>query len=432
MNFRIKLILISCIYLSIMNLTACQEKPNSPKFDNLYDPNGEFDDIPPLALFTVSQDSGIADETIFEFDASASVEEDYPKLKLLMRWDFDGDSIWDTEWTNDKIITHIYKQGGGWKNVNLQVQGAKYLFSDTSMSIFVNSRPNAKFIYVEDSLIEKNYIFDSTPCIDEEDSTDLLYRWDFNDDGFWDTEWINQKKIERLINEANYVVLQVIDQDGLTDNFVWSLSLPNNAGLLAYYPLNSNAFDFSGNDKHGTVIGSNFVSNRYNESNSAYNIANYEQYIILGDVKDIKLYDTKFSISMWLYPSSIASTIFRYGQIMRIGINRDHMLYCTLFSTHSGASTSTSSIENIKLDEWQHVVINFENKWWLWDPAFDIYVNGSKIDAEGGSGLGIGSFAAPTSGDFFIAGFIGTIDEVFIFNRTLNEDEIQLLYKYKE
>jgi hypothetical protein len=125
------------ILLILIVSNTCQEKPNAPSFKNFFDPDGDYDDIPPLAVFSVSQDSGIANETTFIFDATGSFEEDSPHLPILFRWDFEGDSIYDTEWTTEKIISHIYIGAGGLKKVRLQVQGAKYLKSEAENEIYI-------------------------------------------------------------------------------------------------------------------------------------------------------------------------------------------------------------------------------------------------------------------------------------------------------
>jgi hypothetical protein len=118
-------------------VNACQERPNEPSFKNIFDPDGDYDDVPPIAVFSVSQDSGVVNETTFIFDASVSIEEDSPDLPILCRWDFEGDSIYDTEWSTEKAISHIYTDSGGIKKVRLQVQGAKYLKSEAENEIYV-------------------------------------------------------------------------------------------------------------------------------------------------------------------------------------------------------------------------------------------------------------------------------------------------------
>lgn len=66
---------------------------------------------PPTAVMDVTPQSG-ATSTVFTFDASQSSDPQDPTADLRVRWDFEGDGIWDTQWTTDKIAGHQYTQAG--------------------------------------------------------------------------------------------------------------------------------------------------------------------------------------------------------------------------------------------------------------------------------------------------------------------------------
>ena len=61
----------------------------------------ENNNYAPVASFTVSPYSGTT-QTVFVFDASASADVEDPTTQLLIRWDFNGDGVWDTDWIIDK------------------------------------------------------------------------------------------------------------------------------------------------------------------------------------------------------------------------------------------------------------------------------------------------------------------------------------------
>jgi uncharacterized protein (TIGR02145 family) len=61
----------------------------------------ENDNFPPTASFIVSPFSGNL-ETIFVFDATGSSDIEDPIDNLQVRWDFNGDGVWDTDWIYEK------------------------------------------------------------------------------------------------------------------------------------------------------------------------------------------------------------------------------------------------------------------------------------------------------------------------------------------
>ncbi|TSA32820.1 MAG: PKD domain-containing protein [Porphyromonadaceae bacterium] len=69
--------------------------------------------LPPVAVLEVFP--SIGDTTIFFDFSSAGSEDDrnYP-IALQYRWDFDGDGLWDTEYSRNNGIAHQYKQPGSY------------------------------------------------------------------------------------------------------------------------------------------------------------------------------------------------------------------------------------------------------------------------------------------------------------------------------
>ena len=64
----------------------------------------ENNNYAPVASFIVSPYSGTT-ETVFVFDASASADVEDPTTQLLIRWDFNGDGVWDTDWIIEKFYS---------------------------------------------------------------------------------------------------------------------------------------------------------------------------------------------------------------------------------------------------------------------------------------------------------------------------------------
>ena len=124
-------------------------------------------------------DSGIANETIFNFNPQNSTDNISSFEKLKIRYDFENDGIYNTDWSSLEVKTHLYKTGGGTKYVKIKLRDEAGMESDTLISIFVNSRPNASFKSTEDinNLLKWHFaIYDS---YDIEDQSNLKYQWDF-------------------------------------------------------------------------------------------------------------------------------------------------------------------------------------------------------------------------------------------------------------
>ena len=80
-----------------------------------------------------------------------------------------------------------------------------------------NKAPSAIFTYVPNAGdTTKTYIFDASLSTDPEGSA-LLYRWDLNSDGIWDTAFSSDSKYQKRFNSpgTKYVRLQVKDSVGM-------------------------------------------------------------------------------------------------------------------------------------------------------------------------------------------------------------------------
>lgn len=90
---------------------------------------------PPKASFTVSPDSGDI-FTTFYVDASTSSDAEDDTSELQVRWDWQGNGIWDTEYTTAKADSHKYGTGGV-HNITLQVKDSDGWTDNTSHTITV-------------------------------------------------------------------------------------------------------------------------------------------------------------------------------------------------------------------------------------------------------------------------------------------------------
>jgi hypothetical protein len=94
-----------------------------------------YSNMLPLAIVHISPSSGDLG-TLFQMDASASVDLEDPGNLLQVRWDFDGDGIWDTDWSTNKTIDHRYSAPGQYE-LHFQVKDTSGGIGNYTSSIVI-------------------------------------------------------------------------------------------------------------------------------------------------------------------------------------------------------------------------------------------------------------------------------------------------------
>jgi formylglycine-generating enzyme required for sulfatase activity len=177
----------------------------------------------PVASFVVSPYSGTV-STVFSFDARATSDDQTPASQLRVRWDFQNDGIWDSEWDTAKVMTHTYSQEG-YYTVGMEVKDAYGATGWTSRNLVVEAgnglAPHAVFTVSPSSgPVGTVFTFDASGVTDPQESTGLLkVRWDFDGSGTWETNFSTTKTTTHQFNtEGIYnVTMQVMNTKGLTD-----------------------------------------------------------------------------------------------------------------------------------------------------------------------------------------------------------------------
>jgi uncharacterized protein (TIGR02145 family) len=122
-KLSIGVITIICIFFILL---SCKKEDEN---------NDTETNTPPIAAFTVSPTSGNI-QTNFLFDASGASDNEDVTSVLQVRWDWDNDGVWDTDWSSDKNVNHKYSQEGNY-NVSLEVRDTQGLSDATSNSVLV-------------------------------------------------------------------------------------------------------------------------------------------------------------------------------------------------------------------------------------------------------------------------------------------------------
>ncbi len=184
-----------------------------------------IDLIPPIADFTVTPSNGYIIKTNFQFDASNSGDVMDSLSALEVRWDWENDGILDTDWNVTKIITHTYSVEGTY-TVRLEVKNTRGLTDNYTRQVAVtNTAPDADFsIEPEVGNISTNFIFDASDSSDyEDDSSNLSVRWDWENDGTWDTEWNTTKVAIHKFMDIGLFEVKLEVKDSRNSTGTWTI-----------------------------------------------------------------------------------------------------------------------------------------------------------------------------------------------------------------
>ena len=203
-----------------------------------------YKNIPPTASFAVNKTAGFTTET-FSFDASASSDIEDSKGDLLVRWDWEGDGIWDTEYSTTKTATHQFTTAGTYKVV-LGVKDKGQLVSTDSktITVVVNTSPIAKFtVSPETGKPGTTFTVDASESYDNEDPSEVLeVRWDWEGDGPWDTEFSTTKTATHIYDKSGTyeIRMEVRDSGGLTNSTAQKVTVGGGGKCIASTLLGEN------------------------------------------------------------------------------------------------------------------------------------------------------------------------------------------------
>ncbi len=188
-------------------------------------------------------------------------------------------------------------------------------------------------------------------------------------------------------------------------------------GLVGYWPFCGNALDESGNNNHGTVNGAMLTTDRFGNAGSAYSFDGNSG-IVTTDMDP----GNKFSICAWVKPiNTAASLVSKYDNTnnssFELIYNPERGLYC-----HVGLPYAATSAP-LPLANWSFVSAVYDSV------KLKIYLNGNQLVDS--------ILANPPSNDTPVSfgqsawggnKFIGSLDDIAIWNRALTPQEITQLY----
>lgn len=207
-------------------------------------------------------------------------------------------------------------------------------------------------------------------------------------------------------------------------------------GLVAHFPFNGNAQDESGTGNHGVVNGAVLVDDRFGVPNSAYWFDGFSSFIIVPDHNSLDM-TSALSITGWMKKDSNvpwASMVTKGGDS---GSPEENNYTIHNYQTSSVVFTGFSNTTFINC---QTVIPNME--WHFISFTYDgttakFYIDGYPDSLSFTNPAGQ---LNPNNSHLFIGVdhpgntefFHGCLDDIRIYNRALNVEEIEYLYHYKQ
>lgn len=214
------------VFINIVFISSCKKNPTSPK------------NTAPVASFTVNPTEGTTDTT-FDFDASGSTDNEDDTSLLEIIWDWTNDGTWDTNYSTTKTTTHKYATEGTY-TIKLEVKDSGDLSHYITKTVIVstaNTAPVASFtITPTEGTTDTTFDFDASGSTDNEDDTSVLeVRWDWENDGNWDTNYSAEKTAtHNYATEGTFTIkMGVKDTGGLNHSITKTVNIsPGNTGTV--------------------------------------------------------------------------------------------------------------------------------------------------------------------------------------------------------
>ncbi len=158
----------------------------------------------PEVVMVMKPDSGLTTQT-FDFRVDI-LNLPVAQNEIYIRWDLNGDSLWDDRFTAFQSVTHrFYQKGVHSVRAEILTESGQRIVLSRKVKIEQGfSAPHASFsIDPPESNFLTRFTFDAGSTFDDEDSlSTLLFRWDFEDDGIWDTEPTNNPVVKHTFKKA--------------------------------------------------------------------------------------------------------------------------------------------------------------------------------------------------------------------------------------
>jgi hypothetical protein len=114
-----------------------------------------------------------------------------------------------------------------------------------------NNAPSADFsISPPAGIVGVNFVFNASATTDDHDVLgEIMFRWDFDGDGFWDTNWSSDTTVTHQYETGGsyQVMLEAKDREGLTGVIVHTLNVGGGQGTATHVKLFRDVLPWSSN-----------------------------------------------------------------------------------------------------------------------------------------------------------------------------------------
>ncbi len=193
---------------------------------------------------------------------------------------------------------------------------------------------------------------------------------------------------------------------------------------VAYYPMNGDAKDYSGNDHNATATGVQLTPDARGEPNQAYKFAGSSSLIDVPNATSLN-FQNQITLSFWLELDAVPAESYvlshgSYQERWKISVIPNSNLRWTVNTT--SAITDLDSSFPLQLSKFYHFTVVYTGY------SMELYVNGTLNSFIADSGIiNIATdditFGQETSSNFKY-GLFGTLDEVRIYDKALGPNEI--------
>jgi gliding motility-associated-like protein len=216
-----------------------------------------------------------------------------------------------------------------------------------------------------------------------------------------------------------------------------------NSGLLAYYPFNGNANDASGNGNNATFNNATLTNDRLGNPNSAYVFNGIDNFIQVPNSSSLNT-TNQISICAWMKVSGFYPGPCHGNNIVMKGdgdyLPGNYMIRFddSFFTNNQNCSITTADVNHesffglgstpysttpfIKPDQWYSVVYTCDGS------TAKIYVNCQLVGSGPVNGISFSNsydlFLGKLNSAQYPYWFNGVMDEVRIYNRPINADEV--------
>lgn len=160
--------------------------------------NSPISDRVPFSTIKISPVTGSV-ATDFLFKALCSDLDDNNNI-LQVRWDWNNDNVWDTPFDIKKFKWHTFNTSG-LHTVKCEVKNSAGNTTVTSKNITVttSNNPPIAFFNLEGTFdsfggISHSFTFEAQNSFDPENNKNIQFRWDWESDGQWDTDFSSNSK----------------------------------------------------------------------------------------------------------------------------------------------------------------------------------------------------------------------------------------------